>query len=406
MRPFLRRRGARDGAGGSGTGDSGKVACVVAARGGASRDVCRRTTRLTDPGLEICSVSPGVKEARPKAPTVSGRADYAQAALANPDGVLRRVGNTIVFGRPDGGEQVIAFIEQTAPRLDHVERAVGGLLAGQDALSASLQSVQTLSMVTLGLSGLSSGVLGVQFLALNRRLGELGQQVAHLHKKFDAAVTADLKAGLDLLRQGQDFLEAGDQANAHSRLTAALPYCLRTMKYFGELLGTELNRNRADRDEVRLLACHLAVAVGGVASCQVGLEQDRHAFGQSAEELGLLRRAAGVIFGVAVARDPAAFMHPALHQHGVTPSSSWRNSTGRRATPALSPRRRAARRRRGSRSTGAPSSTPGGRGAGGTPGNCCPGCARRSRRSRRRTASPGCHGSSRRCGRRAGARSQ
>src|SRR5205814_1779316 len=100
--------------------------------------------------------------------------------------------------------------------------------------------------------------------------------------------------------------------------TAALPYCLRTMKYFGELLGAELDQGRADRDEVRLLARHLAVAVGGVASCQAGLEQDRHAFGQSGQELALLRRAAGLIFGAAVALDPAACMHPALRQHGVT----------------------------------------------------------------------------------------
>jgi len=118
---------------------------------------------------------------------------------------------------------VLAFIEQTTPRVEAIERAVDGLQTGQAALSASLASLQTLSMVTLGLTALTPLVLGVQFVALNRRLGALETQIAHLHQKFDAAVKADLETGLDLLRQGQDFLEAKDRGNAHSRLTDALP---------------------------------------------------------------------------------------------------------------------------------------------------------------------------------------
>jgi hypothetical protein len=80
-------------------------------------------------------------------------------------------------------------------------------------------------MVSLGLTALTPVVLVAQFVALSRRLGELQGQIAGLHRKFDAAVLADLKAGLDLLRQGRDYLEAQDRANAHSRLTAALPCC-------------------------------------------------------------------------------------------------------------------------------------------------------------------------------------
>src|SRR4051794_36417131 len=50
--------------------------------------------------------------------------DFAQAALLNPDGALRRVGNTLVFGQPGGGERVLAFVEQTAPQLNAIEQAV------------------------------------------------------------------------------------------------------------------------------------------------------------------------------------------------------------------------------------------------------------------------------------------
>jgi hypothetical protein len=244
--------------------------------------------------------------------------DFAQATIANPDGTIRRIGNTIVFGQEDGGQRVLAFIEQTAPRIEQIEHAVDGLQIGQAALSTSLSSLQAISMVTLGLTAFTPVVLGAQFFALNRRLSNLQKQIARLHKKFDAAIIADLKAGLDLLRQGKDFLETRNSVNAHDRLTASLPCCIRSMKYFSELLASELNEKKTNRDEVRLLARHLSVAVMAVASCQIGLEQDQHAFAQSTQELSLLRQCTREIFHDTVARDPAPYMLPAMREHGVT----------------------------------------------------------------------------------------
>ena len=243
---------------------------------------------------------------------------FAQAALANPSGALRRVGNTLVFGQAGGGGRVLAFIEQTSPRIEAIEHAVDGLQAGQAVISASLSALQTISMVTLGLTALTPVVLGIQFGALNRKLSALEKQIAGLHKKFDAAIIADLRTGLDLLRHGQDFLEAADRADAHNRLTAALPYCIRTMKYFSELLGSELNQKRVNREVVRLLARHMSVAIAAVAACQIRLEKDQHAFAQSGDELELLRNATRWIFQETVARDPTPYMLPSLREHGIT----------------------------------------------------------------------------------------
>jgi hypothetical protein len=242
---------------------------------------------------------------------LGGPGGFAQAAFANPGGALRRVGNALVFGQADGGERVLAFIEQTSPRVEAIEQAVGGLQAGQAALSSSLASLQAVSMVSLGLTALTPIVLVAQFKALKRRLDAL-------EVKFDAAFIAKLRTGLDLVRQGQDFLEAQDCNNAHNRLTAALPFCLETMKYFSELLGGQLNQRKVNREEVQLLARHLAVAIAGVASCQIGLEQDQHAFAQSGQELDLLRQAARWVFHELVARDPASYLLPEMRQHGVT----------------------------------------------------------------------------------------
>ncbi len=245
-------------------------------------------------------------------------ASLAQAALTNPNGILRRVGNTLVFGQPDGGQKVLAFIEQTSPRLENIERAVNGLQAGQTALSSSLGSLQNLSMITLGFTALSHGVLHSQFRALNRRLDVLGSRIADLHKKFDAAILADLNAGLELLHFGQDFVEVGDHTNAHDRLTAALPLCIRTKEYFSSRLGDTPSQGTATVDEVRLLARHLSVAVAGVAGCHIGLGQDKHAFARSGAQLDLMRQAGRWVFDQTVGREPGQYLLPEMREYGVT----------------------------------------------------------------------------------------
>ena len=129
----------------------------------------------------------------------------------------------------------------------------------------------------------------------------------------------------------------GDRAETHQQLTATLPDCLRTMKYFSTLWGEELPQPRASRAEVRLLNRHLAVAVAAVASCQIGLGQDQHAFGQSETELGLLRQAARWTFRETVAPDPALYLLPPMSAYGVTFDLMARVYQQARAAGALDP---------------------------------------------------------------------
>ncbi len=244
--------------------------------------------------------------------------DFAAKAISDPNGAVRRSGNMLLFGQPDGGQKILGFIEQTGPRIEAIEHAVDGLQAGQVAISASLATLQQLSMVTLGLSALTPLVLMAQFLALNRKLNALQRESARFYKKFDASMASDLRAGLDLIRQGHDLLESDDRSSARNRLEAALPLCIRRMKYYSELLGDELNRKKASVPEVRLLSRYLSVAVLAVASSQTGLEQDRHAFAQSGQELDLLGQATKLVFRETVGRDLPGLVLPVMREHGVT----------------------------------------------------------------------------------------
>jgi hypothetical protein len=249
---------------------------------------------------------------------VGGVDVFTQNVFANPNGAVRRIGNTLVFGDAEGGPKVLAFIEQTAPKIEHIEQAIKGIQAEQLAISASLTSLQTISMVTLGVSALTPVILGAQFIALNKQLGAIHELLVRLHKKHDASERANLKAGLDFLQQGQDFLEKGPQTHAQLRLNDALGRCQDAMKYYGELLGNELNEKKVNRIETRLLARHLAVAVTSVASCQIHLEQDQFAFAQSATEMKLLRDALRWVFHETVGRDPGPYLISPMRAQGVS----------------------------------------------------------------------------------------
>jgi hypothetical protein len=283
-------------------------------------------------------------------PVLRKAGDFATAAVSDPNGAIRRVGNAIVFGQPDGGSKVIAFIEQTALKLDHIEQAVTGveagqtamlsspeslqagqhalsssvasvqagqtammsslqsLQAGQHALSSSVASLQSLSMVSLGFTAILPVVLHMQYASLSKRLNTLIKVIHGLDKKFDADKIAVLRTGIDLLRLGMDSHEQLKGVDARQHYNAGLHDCIRSVHYFHTLLSDQLAAKSPNRDEVRVLARHLSVAVLGVASCHIGLEDDGQAITQIEQQVPLLQQAAKRVFKETAGKDPARFL--------------------------------------------------------------------------------------------------
>ena len=264
-------------------------------------------------------------------PVLSKVGDFATTAVTNPDGAARRVGNTILFGRPDGESRVIAFIEQAAPRLDNIEQLVleaeGGRQAmisslaemqvGRHAFSASVASLQSLSMVSLGFTAILPAVLHLQFVALNKRLDALLLAVRGLTKKFDADKVAVLKTGVQFLKLGMDSHQQRRVPEARGHYNAGLHGCIQSVHYFHELLSDQLAQKSPNRDEVRVLTRHLSVAVLGAASCHVGLEDDGQAIAQIESAVPLLQKASGWVFRETVGNDPGRFLSVPIGQRYV-----------------------------------------------------------------------------------------
>lgn len=256
------------------------------------------------------------------APALQRVGDFATTAVSDPNGTVCRVGNAIVFGQPDGGSKVIAFIEQTTPKLDHIESTVArteagrtamllsleSLQLGQNALSSSFASLQLLSMVPLGFTAILPLVLRAQFAALNKRLEVLLQGIKGLTKKFDADKTSLLQTGLDLLQLGTDSQKQQKTVDARQHYNAGLFPCIQSVNYFHTLLSDQLCEKAPHRGEVRLLTRHLSVAVLGVAACHIGLEEDGQAVAIIKAKVPILQQAAKWMFSETAGRDPARFL--------------------------------------------------------------------------------------------------
>ncbi len=114
-------------------------------------------------------------------PVLNKTGNFLSSAISDPHGAVHRVGNTIVFGQPDAGGEILGFIEQAQPQLNQIASVatetkeqqqtmlstLGSLQLGQGALSSSVAALTSLSMVSLGFTAILPLVLKVQLEALS-----------------------------------------------------------------------------------------------------------------------------------------------------------------------------------------------------------------------------------------------
>ena len=102
---------------------------------------------------------------------------------------------------------------------------------------AACERLRNVSIITLGVTALTPALLVGTFIALIKRISTLQSQIADLQTMFAAAKQAQLQTGLELLKLGQASLRSSDPSKTRNLLGDALPLCLESVKYYGNLLG-------------------------------------------------------------------------------------------------------------------------------------------------------------------------
>ena len=106
---------------------------------------------------------------------------------------ISRFGSNIVWNSPDG-QRVIGGIEE-------IQGSLAGLTEQSTEILTSVDGLRSLTMISVGFSGLSVGMLAAQFIYLGKRLNRIQKEIQKVQIKIDDTQEAQLKASLDYHKQ-------------------------------------------------------------------------------------------------------------------------------------------------------------------------------------------------------------
>jgi hypothetical protein len=232
--------------------------------------------------------------------------EFIEAAFSDDGAGIHRAGSTLMRRGKDGRGSPVAFLGQSAHQLADVAKAVSGTVeAGEQVLSAvSLESLQTVSMVTLGLSAITPVLLAAQFGYLRKRFNELQKEIRQLEQLLETRYISELESGLELL-------ESGVRQHNMARIEGALQKCNDAAVFFANRVQSAIGGPQ-DRRSILLLSRHLAVAVCGTTRCYVAMEEDKEARKALGARVTALSAAARSVFQQTVAKNPVRFLVPEL----------------------------------------------------------------------------------------------
>ena len=123
------------------------------------------------------------------------------SVLADPRaarGAVRRIGDAVVWDG-EGGTRVLAHLEALGDSQTRIQAAVSGLSSPLAAAAPTFAVLQSLSMLNLGVSALSGGLMLWRLAALRRRLDDESQRIRDIEGHITAAQKAVLQAAMNNL---------------------------------------------------------------------------------------------------------------------------------------------------------------------------------------------------------------
>ncbi len=236
------------------------------------------------------------------------------AAITDPTASIDRIGSALV-AQQNGQTEVIGLLHRQADATREVAAAVDGVRDAQEAIAGSANLLTSLSMVGLGMSVLSHGVLSIQLVALTRRLDRLASDVRQIRTMLQAQHRGELTAGLTALQNGIDVL-ASDPPQATRFFDNAIGKLTGSSANYAEQLRGEAGSG--NHDYLWLLSRHLTVSALSEAACQLQLGHPTLAVRSLETALVRLREHAQAVFARTIETDPIRFLIPAMAPHGVT----------------------------------------------------------------------------------------
>jgi hypothetical protein len=240
---------------------------------------------------------------------VSHAGPHIERFLRDPAGSVSRLGDLLVWQSP-AGRQVIATLEGLSDSQARIEQVVGRIETAQIGVNHSLGALTSLSMTSLGMLSLASGLMVWRMNALDQRLSRIGGQITDIQTHLRAAEQAHLETSLAFLGK---FEEEKGERDLHTALEEST---YATSLYRG-LVNSEL---ASQRRLVALNQCgrYYFLALTAQARCLILSNQLKRASQLLADERRTLTELAKSTFDEVLGKSPEVFFDPAFQADNVT----------------------------------------------------------------------------------------
>jgi hypothetical protein len=230
--------------------------------------------------------------------------------IANPGGVVRRIGETLAWSGPKG-ERVLGGLEVLAESNARIDAAVNQIETAQLAMQGALGVANVVSIATLGVTSLTGAFMALRLEALNKRIGSLAKIAKDIQRMIEAQHNAHLQSSVQFLG------EYDRSPRTIGKLHRALDEARLSANTYGNLADAEAH------EAVRLdiLNCWIRFYVVSLLTeirCLMSADESENALDRIEKQGVRLKKIAKTCFDATLKKDPERYLRASFQTHNVS----------------------------------------------------------------------------------------
>ncbi|MBY0588871.1 hypothetical protein K2X85_16985 [bacterium] len=234
----------------------------------------------------------------------------AKSVLSDPQGLLTRVGDMLVWSGANG-VQVIGGLEQLSDSQSRIQSVVETIEKASVASSSTLGNLTHLSMWTLGISSFAATAMLWRLESLNRRLKAADKKLDDIKKVLEARNQVPLQTSIQLLKKFEGSGKDRDLGDAHKEAVDAT-------NLYRNLVSQELDQKPPRIDAMHSLGRYYLLALGTQCRSLELLNEPSRVVHLVDAESPTLQSLGQTVFDQVLGQHPQAYLDHQLKADGVT----------------------------------------------------------------------------------------
>jgi hypothetical protein len=212
---------------------------------------------------------------------------------------ISRLGSNIVWNSSDG-QHVIGGIEE-------IQGSLSGLTEQSTEILTNIDGLRSLTMISVGFSGLSVGMLAAQFIYLEKRLKRIQKEIHKVQIKIDDTQEAQLKASLDYHKQAAGAVGSKKEDYYHEAVKRA-----RDVSHFFSAQSTNATIHEGNPTLIHYYARKYFLALASELSGLLGREELNDVIARVSSEEDTMKFIASLVYESTIKDRIGELMTPEL----------------------------------------------------------------------------------------------